>query len=746
MSISPLQPSNALITSSEQRTVLSKKNFLKLSQLACASVLRETKLPILFFSKLIQQHDQAIVDSYSPLNIILKDKKRPFRPPLQTNLDSEETEDTITTTSSFKEVRWCASHYLSELELDCIPRNLQNEIQSFLPHLKQPINLRRDTLFEFLFNCLMNANVDTSCKKRLYQKLSAEMQERIQKEFPYETGVLFLKFGKCNPDLSIAITNLLRLLPLSLRNQYQLMQILPKYSRYRVVPFALLLHLKTLTDADFLSNDLDGAVIGSFIRKAHRKTLQGIAKDLFTDDEEFDSHWPSFFFLHPAESRIFLDVAAGKTLIEFFYLGRSKHNYAEVQRFLLTRESKRISAVKMKLDNGSASTLTPIKWAEFNPSGATVYGRTIVTQCDVGLLCCKFKRSDENSVKFRSEALILEQMLSRQDLLSDLPKPLGVFSYDKYLPKWVLDAKVCTGEIDGEVYVYIAKPGYFTYIQDGRLDQKVREKARHAWLHDMGSMGRDGYYFDAAPIFHNNLLTRTYLPLPDCKVGKEIIKIGNGGAGRLDSAFKDTKYPNVGATGARDFADIHCLTTLRSQPEPLSWDIKFHVLKGRIRNDYLEGNLMARVLLVDALLLVSTIKNQNRLDWQNSDLIDETAQALSDGAARFLHGYIKKDFEECRRFVSEGLIDWKLAARQLLFWSQNDENGYLPYVKKLSLPNDLYRFDVVISLKNNAVNFDPKIGYNTHGEQDFGPYNGPWGLDELERFLNFFTAFAMALK
>jgi len=352
-------------------------------------------------------------------------------------------------------------------------------------------------------------------------------------------------------------------------------------------------------------------------------------------------------------------------------------------------------------------------------------------------------KTNEDSTGFRTEAVVLNILRGDPAFQSNFPKPQEVYECAKP-PQWLVDAKVCwiDAALKQEVFVYDADPGYFIYLHDGRLLYKEWSLARNGWLHDFVRLVKNGLYPVIAPLFHNGSTGRQYLPITDVFAEGKKHTWGTGGAGRCEAPFAQTEYPNVGATGARDVGDFMTHAEATTSPNIFSSDIPNNI--GNATRNFIESNVLARTLLVDAVLLAKRYRNQNRLDWRDEKLLDEAAQELSECAWRLLAEYTGKDHEKCRQLV-EGTIDWKRAARQLLFWSQNNSSGYLPYVKEKTLPEKLYAESVIFSTRRIPENFDNEIGFNTEGSQDLGPYNGPLGLDELERSWYLVTGLAIAL-
>jgi hypothetical protein len=92
-------------------------------------------------------------------------------------------------------------------------------------------------------------------------------------------------------------------------------------------------------------------------------------------------------------------------------------------------------------------------------------------------------------------------------------------------------------------------------------------------------------------------------------------------------------------------------------------------------------------------------------------------------------------------------IDWKLLAKQVSFWIENNEEGYLSWLKKGKLPPDLYPAHMEVSVNaENAENYHPDIGFSQDGvHPDIGCYNGPLGMVEWEKAIHLLVLLMLGL-
>ena len=128
----------------------------------------------------------------------------------------------------------------------------------------------------------------------------------------------------------------------------------------------------------------------------------------------------------------------------------------------------------------------------------------------------------------------------------------------------------------------------------------------------------------------------------------------------------------------------------------------------------------------------SAIEASGKLDWQNSTVTQKLAEELKQSHAELIQAATGEEIEQCQNFSENGPFDWNRMAKQLLFWLQNNDEGYLGWLKKGELPKELYPCDVSIDL-SEVDNWDPETGFSTNGEKDIGPANGPLCLTEFEK-------------
>jgi hypothetical protein len=151
-------------------------------------------------------------------------------------------------------------------------------------------------------------------------------------------------------------------------------------------------------------------------------------------------------------------------------------------------------------------------------------------------------------------------------------------------------------------------------------------------------------------------------------------------------------------------------------------------------------NDLANILLVDLLQLIAREQADGLLDWSNEDCLTRLSTQLMNGYSIVMASYSGEALEKCSHFALHCGINWRRMALQAAFWCDNSSHGYPSWVAQRKLPENLYEKEARINIDAaSAANFDPIKGFQTDGEQDIGPYNGPLCLVEMERA--FYTLF-----
>ncbi len=357
----------------------------------------------------------------------------------------------------------------------------------------------------------------------------------------------------------------------------------------------------------------------------------------------------------------------------------------------------------------------------------------------------KFLRNDESPDVFFKEFYMTKCFREAGECKSSLPTPIEIFVLQN-IPDWLRETDIFDPEQqEVVVYHYRARCGYFTYLYDRNLIDFERDRGRYFFCYDFGIEIARGYFCVPGEYFHNEKNARLYQPLVDYTKLSFLVQDGlpPQGAGRLDNIFEKLCYPNGGKWGRRDVGDGILIEDLLLNFNLESKDFKNDSSLINIDPElYFTMNAMAKVLLTDALLQLKRLDDQNLIDWEDKKTVVKFASILKNGPIWLLEGYLQKSKEECESFICSGAIDWELAARQLLFWSQTNERGYPGYVAQGIMPPGLYPPGTPVEIINAkyALNFDEILGFNTNGKKDIGCHNGPLACIEFEKSL-FWTSF-----
>lgn len=350
----------------------------------------------------------------------------------------------------------------------------------------------------------------------------------------------------------------------------------------------------------------------------------------------------------------------------------------------------------------------------------------------------KFLRQGETVVEFCREQEMTNFFRKTQLFFSDLPEPVDIYRLKK-IPEELL-AKLPENINKDSPLIYKQKISaiYYEYLH-GIDAEDTWSIGRKMFLVDSGLEMSLGHIPLFADLYHNEEVLRRYQPLIDLAPMERL----GGGAGRLETPFLKTQWPNAGATGIRDVGDGNHLKSLVENPFEEAADL-IKLKAGKMT--YFLMNGLARLSLVDSLLIAARLDRQKKLDWQNEETLKSVANSLKEGQKWILQGFTGCSESECSQFI-EGLpINWHRQAKQLIFWLQTGEAGYAKYLDAGKLPEGLYDSEVNISIDlKKCQNFIPLQGFFTEGHRDIGCYNGPLGLLEHEKGWHSISAMAVAV-
>ncbi|ADI38819.1 hypothetical protein [Waddlia chondrophila] len=453
-----------------------------------------------------------------------------------------------------------------------------------------------------------------------------------------------------------------------------------------------------------------------------------------------------YIFEHP-ELIQGMDLGSADTL-SIQPWGGAFHNFHQLGMDLMKKEGEFEENLVMNFSKGMARKVkkvyeTETDWRDLKSTSVDftkgkiikVLGRTVLFQPNDSdkIFACKFLRTGESISEFCREKAMIEIFRECSRFKSRLPIPISI-SNPKSLP--FEEFPVDVEKDQPALYVQQVEEHYYHYLHQIKDDSTWNE-ARKKFLFDSGLQLSLGQLPPFVELFHNEESVRKYQPLAN------LIPNINRGAGRLETPFLKTQYPNAGAWGARDVGDGPHLSEVVKNPTLESFDL-FKLKKGKVH--YLLMNGLAKLMLVDSLLLLHRLRLQERLDWKDPSLVQTVAGWLKEGQIEALCGFTQKSLDMCRAFIDQLPIDWDRQAKQIMFWVQDDEKGYPQYLDAGKLPEGLYdsKMSSVIDLKK-AQNYSQGVGFLSGSDADIGCYNGPLGWIESEKSWYWISAFAVGV-
>lgn len=453
------------------------------------------------------------------------------------------------------------------------------------------------------------------------------------------------------------------------------------------------------------------------------------------------------FFTHPEIGKNFAKHALKVHSVFIGTCGWSRYNFSDVLAVLATKnKNKPLSPFGKKIRaayNKKPKTIDVLEEIEalkiYSKEHHTIRGRSIEVRSSLeGSIydVYKFIACDETKENFIREFYMTRCFKNEKEYLSTLHEPIKIF-YLKKLPDWIANIPIIFKKKSTLVYHYKASEGYSTYLHNPNISNPDRNKARFHFCRDYGLEIREGYYAVPADLFHNENDKRIYHILVDHTKLANQVQFGTRkqGAGRLDKWYDAVNYPNAGLFGRRDVGD----GILR---EKIVNDFFFKNPPEIGTENYLEMDALAKVILVDALLTLRRYKDQNKLNWQDNDFVNEFAETLRECQTWLLMGYLNQSYEKCHAFTNSGAVDYVLAAKQLIFWTQTDSEGYPKYIQNGIIPKEIYPNIPIVEafMAKFALNFTPENGFGKDKMSDIGAFNGPLACTEFEKSV-FWTTF-----
>ncbi len=380
-----------------------------------------------------------------------------------------------------------------------------------------------------------------------------------------------------------------------------------------------------------------------------------------------------------------------------------------------------------------------------------LYGRTAVVTSENGCHAFKFLRQGEKYDYFAQEHSVCQAFRAIAEQFNSLIiDPVGVYAV-RQLPLALHPFQQELGGLNHRfVFHYKAHPDTYVYLQD--VPAEKYGEAREKTLHEAAKLIQLGIYPDLAAMFHNHQQSRRYVLLVDVMVRlihnstPDSMFKPAGGAGRLETPFVKTKYPNARLTGMTDLRDALLYYGEGNMVKDSIEDMRGVGFKDRGTVKYFyQMNALSSVLLIDMLILAERYMKEGSLQWTNEAMNERFGRELAEGFAYLFASYSGQEQQPSLRFALQSGIDWTRAARQIAFWLDTGDEGYPAWVDRKQVPPGLYEDHIDIEVDmTRALNFDRPNGFRTNGSQDIGVYNGPLALDQFEKAMHLlFNAIAL---
>ncbi|MEM1283710.1 MAG: hypothetical protein AAGG81_09185, partial [Chlamydiota bacterium] len=324
----------------------------------------------------------------------------------------------------------------------------------------------------------------------------------------------------------------------------------------------------------------------------------------------------------------------------------------------------------------------------------------------------KFMKKSENVQDFAREAAV-----ARTAKKIDFPAkvsctPLGVYQIKKIseVMKQRLQTSKAWDEIHSDsdkkpytIYHYKVHPSNFDYIDDKKVTPEVFRHKLLKMVSDSCRAIKQHIDFRILSLSHNEEYGRSYIPLMTVgEFEKDPIKKRLRDAGRQAEGYSAAQNGNARAYSDSsdawwtDYGDIIWGEEFVNDPTKESTDLSLLNLKEKLPY-FFTMNQIAKRIQSATLLTISFWKKKGELNWENKTLVEEIAETLL-----LVHRTVIEEFDGDPEISQlEQVINWKRRARELIFWSQpKGENGYIAYLKKKQLPEEIYPPGVKVQLPN----------------------------------------------
>ncbi len=430
---------------------------------------------------------------------------------------------------------------------------------------------------------------------------------------------------------------------------------------------------------------------------------------------------------------------------------------------------------------------------QFSKGGFSTNNRTLIyrsTDYD-RILCIKFRKDMENQYNFLRESSMMKNLSRDARIKSRLPEPILLCQVDysteikdprntwyKFLTEVLRYSTASVSYTD--VIVYLAPSNYFEYA-----DTLESLPGLEVYMHDVGHLlATYGIFHEMTGLAHNVESHRSYVPLIQAFRCDETQV-----AGRLEAITKAIEYPNAGASGLRDVGDIQFLanyvnrTSSMDLPKDIGELLKYyspsHITELLLMNSIAIYSLSAMMLIINAYWKYYQNPTQNQpnpmvFNWREPILRESVKRWFISVNIEFMMGFTRQDEVYCRQWVVDHFGDDnmnRLVSQCLFWWNPNQPDGYLNYLKSETLPPEVIEpsTEVKFGISDGPVNgkwgnYQSDYGfsyariiakYSSEGKARFNPnekdspydwgvFNGPILVHELEKFCYTFSSICLA--
>lgn len=322
-------------------------------------------------------------------------------------------------------------------------------------------------------------------------------------------------------------------------------------------------------------------------------------------------------------------------------------------------------------------------------------------------------------------------VVSRSEFRSSLPIDIEVSSYREVSD----NVKERINHFPMLAYHYIAKPDDLRSIFT--IDDNDFKETQYKWLTDYGRL----VSYDMTPqLMHSdkeNQFWKKHVFLNDLK---------NYFLQRTEGSLynSDKNFPFIGTYTQLEGIELHA-----GGLNPRSWvsEKKFVNLDSGLSHfNHMER--LARGLFINLFVYLKRIRVQGLIvDWTNAKQIKKVIAEIVRGFVGICGTYADRNLTEFKQFVKGSELNWKRMAQQILFWSDVSKNGYMTWLRKGRLPEEIFDKEMQVEINLHSLQeFISNNRFEVNGEECIGIPHGPLGWVDFENAVHAFTLFAVIYR